>query len=587
MASPFDAEVPWERVASELRACREAQRRAWGDIDNTTLGRYLAGEASPDERRRVETALEELPELRRLTDLVRDVLEAEPIPEPEPAPQPEPVLLPFPRRRPLARTGRVARRGPLVAAACLLLTLGVAMPRPARLAPQPHDLALVGKGVASTRAVPLGAGPVEGRGAAGHMAGALARLDQAPPLQESLAVARDAQKKGDLARAERALYQAHFLCQKELGPTHPATQWTLRNLADCYQVALNTTPPASTGVTATPGGAAVTTPPRVGFSPPGRGSGEAVAATAALTLPPHRPLRSYLVAPTPAPRAAVAAAKIAPPTPPAPAAPTVASAPHSLRHEVRKAEQHYASALALRMRLTNLDAGTVKSSVVPVLTFALRKAATPRERAALARALGELGPAARDALPVLTQALRTAREPQECRAMLLALGELGPIARPLLPADLARQASAAGLSVREVRRWLEGRIGVNDGGDCFSVLALRKSCREIRNLSQAYDVEVLIETVPVLAAGSERTARVQLRDMGPRALYVLLARKGPDVRVEVSDALRRQGFSAEKLARQLQRRLARKENARKEYDRALLDSVQEVVRFEKERQGQK
>src|SRR5437764_599908 len=114
MADPFATDVPWERVASELRACREAQRRAWGDIDNTTLGRYLAGEASAEERRRVEEALRELPELRRLTDLVRDVLDVEPAVEPEPlVPESVPVLLPFPRRR-ARRAARVGRRGPLV-----------------------------------------------------------------------------------------------------------------------------------------------------------------------------------------------------------------------------------------------------------------------------------------------------------------------------------------------------------------------------------------------------------------------------------------------------------------------------------------
>src|SRR5947209_1833340 len=73
----------WERVASELRACREAQRRAYGDVDPLTLGRYLSDEASGDERRQVEQALEAHPDLRLLTDLVRDVLgEAETSSEP-------------------------------------------------------------------------------------------------------------------------------------------------------------------------------------------------------------------------------------------------------------------------------------------------------------------------------------------------------------------------------------------------------------------------------------------------------------------------------------------------------------------------
>ena len=76
MAVEFDAGGQWERVASELRAYRDYQQQAWGDIDNATLGRYLAGELDFDERHRVETALDERPELRKLTELVRAVLVA-------------------------------------------------------------------------------------------------------------------------------------------------------------------------------------------------------------------------------------------------------------------------------------------------------------------------------------------------------------------------------------------------------------------------------------------------------------------------------------------------------------------------------
>ena len=34
MAVEFDAGGQWERVASELRAYRDYQQQAWGDIDN-------------------------------------------------------------------------------------------------------------------------------------------------------------------------------------------------------------------------------------------------------------------------------------------------------------------------------------------------------------------------------------------------------------------------------------------------------------------------------------------------------------------------------------------------------------------------
>src|SRR5579884_3775466 len=98
MASESNGGSQWGRVAAELRACREAQQRAWGDIDNTTLGRYLAGEVTPDERQHIETALQELPELRKLLELVQDVLGESEVAAPAPASVPYgPATLPFPR----------------------------------------------------------------------------------------------------------------------------------------------------------------------------------------------------------------------------------------------------------------------------------------------------------------------------------------------------------------------------------------------------------------------------------------------------------------------------------------------------------
>src|SRR5262245_59238298 len=119
MGNEPDACGQWERVASELQACRESQQRAWGDVDNANLGRYLAGEVTGDELRQIEQTLDVLPEVRKLTDLVRDILRDF---EPLPTPQPEPRVLPLrPRKRALSW---LRRRGPLVAAASLLLALG-------------------------------------------------------------------------------------------------------------------------------------------------------------------------------------------------------------------------------------------------------------------------------------------------------------------------------------------------------------------------------------------------------------------------------------------------------------------------------
>src|SRR5262249_59168219 len=70
MSAEHPDPVQWDKVAAELQAARDAQRRTWGDIARTTLSRYLADEASSIERAQVESAIEALPELKLLTDLV-------------------------------------------------------------------------------------------------------------------------------------------------------------------------------------------------------------------------------------------------------------------------------------------------------------------------------------------------------------------------------------------------------------------------------------------------------------------------------------------------------------------------------------
>jgi hypothetical protein len=136
MPSEFNPTDQWDRVASELRACKQAQQQAWGDIDNTTLGRYLADELSADERRDLEQALADLPELRKLTDVVRDVLD-----EFDPAaPQPvsdSPRLLPF--IPPVQKKHFWRQRGALVVAASLLLGLGVTLGGVKMFAPAKPD----------------------------------------------------------------------------------------------------------------------------------------------------------------------------------------------------------------------------------------------------------------------------------------------------------------------------------------------------------------------------------------------------------------------------------------------------------------
>lgn len=116
----------WEQVAAQLQAYRDSQRSTWGDLESAVLGRYLAGETDPSEQSRVEAELAAHPELRRLTDLVREVLdEFEPTAAP---PAEEPVVVKFraAARRP-SWLERARRNGVLALAACVLVLLGVSL----------------------------------------------------------------------------------------------------------------------------------------------------------------------------------------------------------------------------------------------------------------------------------------------------------------------------------------------------------------------------------------------------------------------------------------------------------------------------
>jgi hypothetical protein len=627
MASESETGGPWERVAAELRACREAQHKAWGDVDNIAVGRYLAGEASATEREQVEQALEELPDLRLLTELVRGVLAdcepVAPLPEKEAEPAPAPVLLrfPAPEQRRSRRAGVLARlrqRSALVAAACLLLTFGLLFPRaggPFTRSGARED-ALDGAlpdALASARPLELRMGEAVPPPAPAR--DQVARLDLLNRSVESLArqgkreeartLARNYpavlpaapggadvvladDSDADLAQAEAALRKAQVLCERELGRTHPTTRQVVRSRATVYRVALNT-PPADAGpyfaLTAGPG-TSVGNPysPYAPTYPPGvKGDRKEKVAVSAYPAP----LPGHLAEITPA-----HASFVAP------------------RYKKRPAPQ--ARALALREQITALPPAELRKNIVPVLLQRLKEASRAEERVALVRALGELGPAARDAVPTLTGLAQRRASPAERRAVLLALGRMGPAARPAAPVLLASLESKSaeerkcaadalvnlGATARtEVVRELEGnagakgrggavaravldrlqgpegRIGIDDRGECFSVRALRLGTDEIHLLASSAGVEVLVETAP--AAAPAGTAEARLSKMGPRAVYVRAARDGAAVQAHVSAQLAEEGLSGADLARAL-----RVSFERKDFDGGLLAVLRQVRQFE-------
>lgn len=552
----------WERVSAELRACREAQQRAYGDIDNTTLGRYLAGELSAEERHQVEAAMDQLPELRKLTDLVRDVLaDFEPVEATPPVlPEPVPVVLPFkarPARRPTWT--RTRGRAVLVAAACLLLGLGlwlqwIESPKNAGLWNDRRDVAALSPGRRDepppgplSGAPGLGEHPslfatrnLSDREAALFLARTeataenLEKAGQAKEARELTStvvakvtdVAEQLQQKGELDRAAPLLERTHDLCKRALGPEHPETRRSLNSLANVYQVAVNSTPADAIPV-----------------------------GTYAKHLPTAVPGPSYHN-PLPA-------------------------GPGSTPGAVADLGPNRTGRPLLGSKLSHQGPNDMRANVVPVLTEALKQAPTPKERQALARALARLGPVARDATPVLQNCLENSTSVEEKQVLLDAVAEvaapeqaaptlvanlrseapqvrrtaaeclvrLGPAAQGVLP-ELARRAEGKDTDARDVYQRLRGReghIGAHDPAGCFNPVVVRQASRACRDVSRMADVQVLVETAARWQPEGVRMSAARTPQLGPRSVYVLFCKEGPRVWAAAGPELEKTGLTAKRL----------------------------------------
>jgi hypothetical protein len=645
MSSDANAGSAWERVAAELRACKEAQQRAWGDIDNTTLGRYLADEVSREEREHIESALEELPELRKLTALVRDVLDEPEAVVSEPMSVPYgPAILPFPQTPALPSAaarptsplrsqppgparqwnervpaGRFRQRAGLLAAAAMLLTLGVALPRSGTPSSPSESALALSRPMAShdelTSLVALTSATdaLSSRWAEGEAAQhkqpddrLLARIDASvqaleaqgkPGEAKTLArqyasnLTRQAlffQEKGDLARAEPVLNQARTLCARTLGPQAPETVRSRNTLAGVYEIALNTASPAADARRA----AEAPAPAVPSADAPRRG----------YTAPLHS--ASSYGPPMPSPRV------------------SGVSTPQLMRQKLL-AQQKYEqarlahalpapqAAVVLRERLTSQSQSELRNSVVPVLTQALRETADAAERQRLTWALGQLGPAAREAVPTLIHCYRQATDVSERSAVLLALGQIGPPARQAVPvlleslrSDSARVRACAcqalvqlgpaarswcrnlakkdgdNALVREVMRRIdgpEGRIGIDDECECFSLKTIQQGQREIGRLAKTYHVEVLVETASPSDKGGASKAEDRPAERGKYSVYLRINKDAPSIQVYVSEALQKQGLTDTRLREVLEPYVKNKE-----YDRSLREGIRFLAHFEKE-----
>lgn len=69
-----DAASKWATVAAQLRAYRDQQQAAWGDLDDTTVAKYLANEATDEEIAQVEAAMERYPAVGQAIGVIKEVL---------------------------------------------------------------------------------------------------------------------------------------------------------------------------------------------------------------------------------------------------------------------------------------------------------------------------------------------------------------------------------------------------------------------------------------------------------------------------------------------------------------------------------
>jgi ADP-heptose:LPS heptosyltransferase len=67
----------WEECKRALQAYQQEQFAAWGDVDETTVARYLAGECTNEEREDVEREMASHPRLRESIAFIKGVMDGQ------------------------------------------------------------------------------------------------------------------------------------------------------------------------------------------------------------------------------------------------------------------------------------------------------------------------------------------------------------------------------------------------------------------------------------------------------------------------------------------------------------------------------
>ncbi len=648
MTPESKADNSWDRVAAELRACRDAQHQAWGDIDNLTLGRFLAGEVTFDEQKEIENALDTLPELRKLTDLVRDVLGETDTASP-PRQQPtilstreyeRPTVGSWALRPSSRRQSKVRQYAALAAAACVLLALGVGLPRaghstntepgasvaffhPVAERTAPFDADRVVAMLEPSRNVLLLQSneshrkrledPLVRANASMQDLQAKGRQREAESLARQYVSnwtrqARIYQEQGDFVRAEPALSQARLFSDRTLGPNSPESVRTRKSLAGLYVAVLDSPPTASVSF-------ARNQSKWLSSSPMGKRSSEnqhtdpsrrlAMApAPGASHLPTQR--TRFGDDPTKSARPLYMASSIA--------SPADAKRHYGLPPRSGYRGPEYGASAELRQRIRKQKQTELRDCVVPVLAQSLRDAKEPSERQCLARTLGQLGPAACGAVPALLDAYRKAGNASERVTLLYALGQIGSAARPAAPVLVealhsreaeVRQAAARALVllgpathgwrkdfakhpvgdplVVELLQRLdgpEGHSGIDDDAGCFSVEAIQQARDSVRRFAKTSGYAVRIDTVADDAALKEKS-RATPDDQLSASVCIRVEKQPANASVFVSEKLRQRGLSDTAVRQKLAPYLREQD-----FDGALRAAIRFLDDFEK-RQPQK
>jgi tetratricopeptide (TPR) repeat protein len=434
MSSEHPDPVQWDKVAAELQAARDAQRRTWGDIDSATLGRYLADEASSIERAQVESAIEALPELKLLTDLVRDVLaESEPATPPAPVQTALPAVASVPAptvpfRRPAppvqkSRWGTGRQRAAVLAAACLLLGVGLWIYKPwsSKQQSTPAELQSDRERVAS-----------------------LTEREQKQRILEQLASEKatlQAEQSAHAAKAaeEMRLAAAAMVVEKRQHELDASLAEGDRN--DVLAAAKKLSEAADNRALEddqrfAPKAAAGWNSVGLAYADAGDYDQAVAALNRAFEInrsklgEKHEATRQTCYRLTTvmndglAMRGGPGGAAFFSKTAMMPTAPN----PVDVRYEKvadRRTRDEARDAFRARMNRPEMQAH-VKQSLLPYLVSALQEAPSPRERVEAANALGNLGVIAQDAQPVVVGCLEQARDVNEQSALVWALNQMGP-----------------------------------------------------------------------------------------------------------------------------------------------------------------